>query len=132
MGQIFTGTFQRNLDSKNRLLVPSEIRDALSPDDRQGLYLIPSRKCILVWPRSYLDSYLEAQASDPIGNTKFNRDFYSQMIFRAFDGTGRIVLPGDLPERFPSRSVLIAGAGRYLELWEPDAFASSITPLDFE
>jgi len=132
LGQIFTGSFQRNLDSKNRLLVPSEIRDALSAEDRKGLYLIPSRKCILAWPRSYLDGYAEAQAADPIGNTKFNRDFYSQMIFRSFDGTGRIVLPGELAERFSGREVLIAGAGRYLELWEPESYRTSITPLDFE
>lgn len=129
---LFTGTFRRNLDSKNRVLVPSEVRDVLSVEDRKGLFLIPSRTCIFLWPRSYLDSYAEQQGADPFGNLGFNRSFYSQMIFRSFDGTGRIVLPGNLAERFAEREVLIAGSGRYLELWNPADFDSAVNPLDFE
>ena len=54
------------------------------------------------------------------------------MIFRSFDGTGRIVLPGELAQRFPKREVLIAGSGRYLEIWDPAAFDAMVSPLDFE
>lgn len=131
MAQLFTGTFRRSLDAKNRMLVPAEVRDVLLPDDRKGLYLIPGSKCILVWPRSYLDAYAEQQGADPFGNLAFNRSFYSQMIFRSFDGTGRVVLPGPLAERFPEREVALVGAGRYLELWRPEEITSTITPLDF-
>ena len=132
MAQLFTGSFVRNLDGKNRLLVPSEVRDALDSDDRQGLFLIASRKCIFLWPRSYLDGYAEQQSADPFGNLGFNRTFYSQMIFRPLDGTGRIVLPAAIAERFPDRAVLIAGAGRYLELWNPTDFGQEVDPLDLE
>lgn len=132
MAQLFTGTFLRNLDGKNRLLVPSELRDALDSADRQGVYLIPSRKCVFLWPRSYLDAYAEQQGADPFGNLGFNRAFYSRMIFRPFDGTGRIVLPGQLAEQFSKREVLIAGAGRYLELWDPEQFEAGVQPLDLE
>lgn len=130
--QLFTGTFRRNLDSKNRVLVPSEIRDALSVEDRKGLFLIPTRTCIFLWPRSYLDSYTEQQGADPFGNLGFNRSLYSQMIFRSFDGMGRMVLPGNLVERFPEREALVAGSGRYLELWNPADYEASVQPLDFE
>jgi DNA-binding transcriptional regulator/RsmH inhibitor MraZ len=85
-----------------------------------------------LWPRSFLDAYTEQQGADPFGNLSFNRAFYSQMIFRSFDGTGRIILPGTLAERFPEREVVISGSGRYLELWNPAEFETSITPLDFE
>ena len=131
MAQLFTGSFPRALDGKNRLLVPSELRDALSPEDRQGLYVIPGQKCVLLWPRSYLDAYADRQGSDPLGNLAFNRSFYSQMIFRSFDRTGRIVLPGEIAERFKTREVTIVGAGRYLELWSPADLSRNITPLDF-
>jgi DNA-binding transcriptional regulator/RsmH inhibitor MraZ len=120
------------LDGKNRLLVPSELRDALSPGDRQGLYLIPGGKCVLLWPRSYLDAYADRQGADPLGNLAFNRSFYSQMIFRSFDKTGRIVLPGEIAERFKTRDVTIVGAGRYLELWDPADLKATITPLELE
>jgi DNA-binding transcriptional regulator/RsmH inhibitor MraZ len=119
------------LDGKNRLLVPAELRDALSPEDRLGLYLIPGQKCVLLWPRSYLDAYTDRQGADPFGNLSFNRAFYSQMIFRSFDRTGRIVLPGEVAERFKSREVTIVGAGRYLELWSPDDLKTNVAPLDF-
>ena len=132
MAQLFTGSFLRSVDAKNRLLVPSEIRDALDAVDRQGLFVIPSGKCIFLWPRSYLDAYTDRQSADPLGNLAFNRAFYSQMVFRTFDGTGRIVLPGEVAERFTKREVLIAGAGRYLELWDPEAFEVEVGPLDLE
>jgi MraZ protein len=133
VAQLFTGTFRRSLDTKNRFLVPSEVRDALAPDDRGGLFLIPGRKCILVWPRSFLDTYTEQQqqGGDPLSKLSFNRSFYSQMIFRSFDTTGRIVLPGELADRFPEREAVLVGAGRYLELWAPGALAENVEPLDF-
>ncbi|HEX5138120.1 MAG TPA: hypothetical protein VFY93_14185 [Planctomycetota bacterium] len=131
MAQLFTGSFPRALDGKNRLLIPAELRDALSPEDRQGLFLIPGQKCVLLWPRSYLDAYTDRQGADPFGNLAFNRAFYSQMIFRSFDRTGRIVLPGEIAERFKTREVTIVGAGRYLELWSPDDLKANVTPLDF-
>ena len=132
MAHVFTGTFRRSLDAKNRVLVPAEIRDALDAGDRQGLFLIPAKKCVFLWPRSYLDAYAQQQGADPFGKTSFNRTFYSQMIFKPFDGTGRIVFPGDLTQRFSDREVVIAGAGRYLEAWSPADWESEITPLDLE
>ena len=130
MAQLFTGSFLRNLDGKNRLLVPSEVRDSLDAADRKGLFLIPSSKCVFLWPRSYLDLYAERQSEDPFAKPGFSRAFYSQMIFKPFDGTGRIVLPGPIAERFPEREVLIAGSGRYLELWVPKQFEEEVQPLD--
>ena len=129
---LFTGTYRRNLDGKNRILIPAEVRDALDSADRQGLFLIPSRNLVFLWPRSYLDSYTERQSVDPMGKTGFNRAFYSQMIFKPFDGTGRIVLPGELAGKFPDREILIAGAGRYLELWGPADWEAAVKPLDLE
>ena len=129
MAQLFTGSFLRNLDGKNRLLVPSEIRDALDAADRGGLFLIPSSKCVFLWPRSYLDRYTERKTED-FADPGFNRAFYSQMIFKPFDRTGRIVLPGNIAERFEEREVVIVGAGRYLELWVPQSFEAEVSPLD--
>ncbi len=132
MAHLFTGTHARNLDSKNRLLVPSEVRDALSVEDRQGLFLIPTKRCVFLWPRSLLDAYTAQQEADPFKNIGFNRSFYSRTIFRQFDGTGRIVLPGEVADRFPERKVLIVGAGRYVELWNPASFEQAVDALDFE
>ncbi len=132
VAHLFTGTYSRSLDSKNRVLVPSDLRDALDASDRRGLYLIPTKTCVALWPRSDLEAYAASQGADPFGNLKFNRAFYSQMIFKTFDGTGRIVIPGELVSRFPDREVLIAGVGRHLEAWHPADFEQSMAsdPLD--
>lgn len=132
MAQIFTGTFRRSLDGKNRVMVPSEVRDALVPEDRQGLFLIPSRKCVFLWPQSFLLRYAGEKGSDPIANLDFNRRFYSRALFRQFDGAGRIVVPGELLDRFPSKEWLIVGAGLYLEAWDPARWEAESGELDLE
>ena len=132
VAHLFTGTYSRTLDAKNRVLVPSDLREALDAIDRKGLYLVPTKNCVALWPRSDLEAYAAAQGADPLGNLAFNRAFYSQMIFKTFDGTGRIVFPGTLAERFPDREVLIAGVGRHLEAWHPADFEKFMAqaPLD--
>ena len=126
---------------RRRFLEGALASGAISTMSWSGLFSIPAlaeevkrsqKSCILLWPRSYLDAYTEGQSADPLGNLVFNRNFYSQMIFRSFDKTGRIVLPGELAERFPEREIAIVGAGRYLELWRPADFESSLRPLEFE
>ena len=129
---IFTGTFNRNLDGKNRVLVPSELRDLMDADDRAGIYLIPGKKCLFLWPKSFLLQYASGKASDPFGNLEFNRSFYSRAIFKAFDGTGRIVLPPKLAERFPEREILVVGTGLSMEAWVPAEWEEQVGELDVE
>ncbi len=119
MESLFTGLFRRSIDGKNRVLVPSEVREGLEGDDRRGLFFVPSDECVSLWPRSYLLRYAQEQGTDPFGNQDFNRSFFSQSIFRSFDGTGRIVLPPSLVPRFPERELMFVGAGLYLEAWSP-------------
>ena len=132
MAQIFTGTFVRSLDGKNRVLVPSELRDVMEGEDRRGLYLIPSNECLFLWPQSYLLRYAGGQAADPFGSRRFNRTFYSRALFKAFDGAGRIVLPAEMVARFPSRALLIAGAGLYMEAWDPAVWEAQAGELQLE
>ncbi len=132
MAHLFTGTFLRSLDAKNRVLVPSELRDALDAADRKGLYLVPTKRCVALWPRSDLEAYAASQGADPFGNLGFNRSFYSRLIFKSFDGTGRIVLPAPLAERFADKEVLIAGVGRHLEAWHPADFEKEMTANELD
>ncbi|MEM8884598.1 MAG: hypothetical protein AAGD14_11045 [Planctomycetota bacterium] len=132
MAHLFTGTFSRSLDAKNRVLVPAELREALDASDRKGLYLVPTKRCVALWPRSDLEAYAASQGADPFGNLAFNRSFYSRLIFKPFDGTGRIVFPGSLAERFPAKEVLIAGVGRHLEAWDPTRFEAEMASNELD
>ena len=126
MAHLFTGTYLRSLDAKNRVLVPSELRESLDAADRKGLYLVPTKRCVSLWPRSDWEAYAASQGADPFGNLGFNRSFYSRLIFKPFDGTGRIVFPESLAERFPATKVLIAGVGRHLEAWHLAKFENEM------
>ena len=134
MAQYFTGTFRRSLDSKNRVLVPSEIRDALDANDRRGIYVIPGKRFFLLWPQSTLEAYGQELAVDPFKDqdaARRQRAFYSRMQFKSFDGTGRIVIPKEFADRFPEGEVVIVGVGSYLELWSPADWEAQDDTLDF-
>lgn len=134
MSQFFTGTFRRSLDGKKRILIPSEIRDALDADDRRGLYVIPGKRFFLLWPHSCLEAYGQELAVDPFKDqtaAQKQRAFYSRMQFKTFDGTGRIVIPKEFADRFPDQEVVIVGVGRYLELWNPADWEAQDGSLDF-
>jgi DNA-binding transcriptional regulator/RsmH inhibitor MraZ len=132
VAHLFTGTFLRSLDAKNRVLVPSDLRESLDASDRKGLYLVPTKRCVALWPRSDLEAYAASQGADPFGNLGFNRSFYSRLIFKPFDGTGRIVFPEPLAEQFPDKKVLIAGVGRHLEAWHPADFEKEMAANELD
>ena len=128
MVAIFTGTYRRTVDNKNRLTFPSNFRRMLPKDDQDGLFLIVSAKCTFVWPRSYLERYAQHQGDDPFAAPVFNRAFYSQLVTRSFDATGRIILPEGVG--LSDRRVLVVGAGSYVELWRPELFEAEMSTAD--
>ncbi|MEE8104471.1 MAG: hypothetical protein V3T86_02940 [Planctomycetota bacterium] len=122
MTSVFTGTFVRRFDVKNRVRLPSEMRDILDAEDRKGMYLRAERLCISIWPRALLQT-IAAGNTDPVANTSFNRLFYSSLHFRGFDAAGRVLVPTDLMRQLPNGQVLFVGVGDHIELWSPERFA---------
>ncbi|MEM9159894.1 MAG: mraZ [Verrucomicrobiota bacterium] len=95
---IYVGKHQRNLDSKNRLTIPSKWR---FDGDTEDVYLaLPDPSgCILVLPPAQVDKLYEQIESQQMSDEdaqEFQDAFFSQAVSFGCDKQGRINLPEEL------------------------------------
>ncbi len=126
--QFFSDQFERTLDGKGRMILPSTFRD----DFAEGLVFAPGMdRCVEVWQADAFAERLEVlmrqagQAGwDDAGHRKKVR-VYSQTASRAeLDGQGRVLLPARLREfAVIDREIVVAGTVDHLEIWAQDRYA---------
>lgn len=119
---LFTGSYEISIDSKNRLAIPSEIRNRLDPQrDGEAIYA-------MVGPDRYLCLYTESEfeklaenLGDPSMPPEKLRN-YKRMLFSLshrleLDSQGRIRLPKVLIDVTKlERKIILAGVGDHIEL----------------
>ena len=137
---LLLGEFEHTIDSKNRLAVPADIRDALMTQGTMGgLIAAPgSNGALWLWP----EKTFEVLASDLGGSllgekdmTDFQRAIFSQSARCPMDAAGRVRLPERLLARYGlSGSVMVLGVRDHLELMSPQEWtqASMALPSDQE
>jgi MraZ protein len=117
---MFFGEYRHNLDSKDRLTVPSRFREFLA----QGAYVMRGLdRNLMVLPPTVFDT-LAKQVSvlnlaDP--NTRLlRRLLFSGMDFIHVDNSGRILLPQFLRQHASLEGeVVVVGQVEYFEIWSP-------------
>jgi MraZ protein len=120
----FTGTFDHNLDAKNRLTIPSKFRTALAG----GVYLVRGvEKCISVYPASTYESIAEQTlvGINPLSprGRELRRMLYSSALETELDSAGRVMLGQKFLEHAGiSREAVVTGVGECLELWDRSAW----------
>ncbi len=134
MGRVFLSTHEKQLDSKRRLLVPSDFRaTALQPYDGvdafEGVYCLAAinAACLECGGAAFFatcrDVIEEYPKMSPT-RTAMHKHFYASMHRLSFDTAGRVTLPEHLCEKFKlSADVVIAGMGDSFQIWEPAAYA---------
>ena len=117
----FTGTFDHNLDAKNRLTIPSKFRADLS----KGVFLSKEDdKCVSLYPSATYTDMAErtiAQVPNPLSQQgrELRRLLYSNALETELDSAGRVMLtPKFLEHAGIGREVVITGVGDSLELWD--------------
>ena len=117
----FTGTFDHNLDAKNRLTIPSKFRGDLS----KGVFLSKEDdKCVSLYPSATYTDMAEraiAQVPNPLSQQgrELRRLLYSNALETELDSAGRVMLtPKFLEHAGIDREVVITGVGDALELWD--------------
>ena len=112
------GEYRHNIDAKKRLALPSKIRDCMS----ETMILVNSlfAPCIILYP---MNEWLKFE--ERLGNLsetdgyEARREVYSKLAEVSCDAQGRILLPQSLcDEAGLEKSVVIAGAGTYAEIWD--------------
>ncbi len=125
----FTGQFERSIDAKNRVQIPSQLRAAIDAErDGAGLY-VSLGECpgsLWVLTERGFEALAERMATETMADERsghFERQFYSSTQFIDIDKQGRVVLPERLVRKARlGTEVTILGCKSRFELWAREAF----------
>jgi MraZ protein len=118
---VFTGTFERALDSKARFLLPKRMRSELGDD--AVVFLTPGTdRCLELHTSESLNQLADRANRSAAGAKKiksFSRLFYAQAEQCDIDAQGRIRIPRSLIAHAElTKDVVIAGVGFNWEIWD--------------
>lgn len=124
---MFLSTFEKQLDSKRRIVVPQEFRATVSgPFD--GVFCFPSIEadCLEGGGQALFERWKaaveELEFGDPL-RTALETSVLGGMTRLSFDTAGRITLPETLCEQFGIEDwVAVVGLGDRFQIWNRDAF----------
>ena len=124
---VFLSTFEKQLDSKRRIVVPQDFRATLSgPFD--GIFCFPSIEadCLEAGGKSLFDRYQGVIDELPFGDplrSALETSVLGGMARLSFDTAGRITLPDTLCEMFGLTDwVAVVGLGERFQIWSREAF----------
>jgi len=117
---VFTGTFQRSLDSKLRVLLPKRLRNEFP--DSPALYLTPGTDhCLELHTNNSLNELASKadRSSAGLKNVRsFSRLFYARAEQCDIDKQGRIRIPGSLAQIAElEKDIVFIGVGSHWEIW---------------
>jgi MraZ protein len=143
---IITDRYDHVIDEKNRLAIPSPIRNALHPDtDGSVFYLVPEVRYLQLIPERLFERLANVK---PVGLmpahdvAKARRYLFANASRLEPDKQGRVMIPDrfllDGKTRDPifpaflSRDVTLVGAVDRLELWNRTDFIAHMRELNFD
>jgi len=120
-----TGTYQRNLDDKNRVAIPKRLRDQFQDKSLASLYVAPGteKSLALYSPHEFerLAERLSAGASNRPGYQNYLRLLYGRTEEVQLDSQGRVRLPDWLVEFAGlKKDVVLLGVQDHAEIWDQD------------
>lgn len=127
----FVGSFEHTLDAKGRLILPAAFRPKLA----DGAVITSLDHCLAILPAEEFDrmaDLLEQQVA--VGGVDVNalRAFASQADEVIPDSQGRVRLLPHLREIAGlDRTVIVTGALRRIEVWDPERWAA-VSPAGTE
>ena len=128
---MFLSTFEKQLDSKRRIVVPQEFR-AAAASSFDGVFCFPSIEadCIEGGGKALFDSYAALIDEFPFGDptrTALETSIMGGMVQLSFDTAGRITLPESFCEMFGLTDwVTIVGLKDRFQIWSRPAFQARI------
>jgi len=124
---IYVGKHQRNLDSKNRLTIPSKWR--FDGDTTDGYLALPDhRGCILVLPPQQVNKLYEKIESQQLSDDdaqELQDKLFSQAEFLTCDKQGRINMSEDLLRHAGiEKEAILIGSMINFRVWSEGRWAS--------
>ena len=121
----FIGTYNYNLDDKNRLTMPSKLREQLGSRVYVSLGL---DKCLAIYPVETFEKIVSRISSLNSNDPKvrgYKRTFFANSYLCDIDKQGRIQLSKDLLQKCSIvKDVVITGSENCVEVWDRERYAS--------
>ena len=113
----FVGEYTHTLDSKNRIFIPTKLRDDLG--DHFYITRKMNKSCLAVYSTMEMERICEQIAQFPDSEVSEIKEFlFSKTISVTPDSNGRVVLPPTILEYAKiDRNAVIVGAGNHLQIW---------------
>ncbi len=126
--RIFTGQYERSIDAKNRIQLPSQLRAAVEPDrDGEGLFVTlgEHRGTLSIFTQrgfEELAAGIETEFMPGPESRRFELQFYGLASYVEMDKQGRIVLPDRLRRKAAlGEEVFLVGQKYRIDIWNrPD------------
>ena len=119
----FIGTYNYNLDDKNRLTMPSKLREQLGAKVYVTLGL---DKCLAIYPVETFEKIVTRISSLNSNDPKvraYKRTFFANSYLCDIDKQGRIQLSKDLLTKcFIVKDVVITGSEDCVEVWDKERY----------
>lgn len=121
---MFSGNYQHVLDEKNRVAIPSAIKEIIvEKRDGRGFYITRGLEgCLFMFPPRLYDEFVTNYIKKLPHNSLRRRleRAFSAPAFKTFcDPQGRVVIPQDLKEYAGlGRDVVLVGVPDRIEIWD--------------
>jgi MraZ protein len=119
----FIGEYEHNVDGKNRLILPSSIREDLSEGEKLVVTPDPGDPCLALFPYPRWKEFLQSEELEGFkpDSRKYRRALASKASETTPDSQGRILVPEKLKEIAGiDDTVTVVGNIDRVELWAPD------------
>ncbi len=118
---MLTGKYNHSLDAKNRLIIPSKLKEQLGDT---VTILRGSDKCLTLYSAEEWQNYAEQISQLPKTQVRaLTRYLYSNSLEVQPDSQGRVMLSADmLAFAGITKNVITVGCGKYAEIWAEEVW----------
>jgi MraZ protein len=120
---VYSGTFERSMDAKNRLTIPAKWLSSAGENEFQSIPNPKNEFLILMPPEEFasIERRIEATSRTPMEKRKAIRQFYGLAQSVSVDKQGRVLLPDDHCRKVGlSTDVVLIGSKSRFEIWNRD------------
>jgi MraZ protein len=123
---MFLGEYQRSLDNKGRIFIPTKFRENLS----KGIAIISKgydEKCLFLYSCENWEELVKRITSLPVSkiNQEFSRWFFKSAHEEVIDGQGRIKIDKNLIEYAGlNKDIVMVGVSTRAEIWSAEIWES--------
>ncbi len=133
---MFQGSHNINMDAKGRLAIPAKHRDVLAATccSRIVMTAHTQDRCVLVYPETEWQNILPKIEALPTFNRaalRAQRLLIGYASTLELDGNGRVLVPPTLREYGQlGKKLMLVGLGKKFELWDEEAWLTSVAESD--